>query len=116
MDENLFLGLRISLAIIMLLLMIYGLRKFFKSKNYSKLLDRIDGSLRESSSETIWSLTRFLTLATAILSNIIFWFAFLFGSIIAGRILEIPDSVVFVYLSINGIQGLVKVFQKKYEA
>lgn len=112
MDINLIIKITsaVFLTIVLLTLVIY----FWH--NYSeKILNKLDGALKDDSKATVWSLQRLNSFQPVIISNICVWGFWLYASIFVGKMIEIPDSVLILYGSANGLAGLFKVWQAKYE-
>jgi len=78
-------------------------------------LEKLESLLHDSSQDWQWSSNRFGFLLTVVLSNFCFWFPFLYLSLYYGKIVDVPSNVVTIYISINGVAGAYKYFQKTKE-
>ncbi len=58
------------------------------------------------------SMTRFISLFTILLSNIVMWGTWIIVCSWEGHMVDIPDGVVFVYAAANGLSMAGKVGQK----
>lgn len=115
MHNNIMLLVRISIVLVLLFLIIYAIYKFHKLGYLKIIYNKIDETLKEKNDSERWSMARLQYFITVMLSNTVFWSIIIFGSILKGEIINIPEVLAFVYLSINGISGAVKVWQKRYE-
>jgi len=106
---------RISIVLVLLFLIIYAIYKLHKLGYLKIIYNKIDETLKEKNDSDRWSMARLQYFITVMLSNMVFWSIIIFGSILKGEIIDVPEVLAFVYLSINGISGAVKVWQKRYE-
>lgn len=106
---------KIVLASFLVVCFVIGVFLFIQSKFFIPFINRIDGALKEAELADLWSLQRFNSFVLVLISNLLVWGYWIIGSIFAGKMLDIPESVLILYGSANGIAGIFKVFQKKYE-
>ncbi len=93
--------------------------KFKKSKYYRVILRKIDGMLTEKGSQrgkrAVWSSRRFAYLFPIILSNFIIWGCFIFLSFLNNKMPDIPEMVVWLYATANGVPVAGLTYYKKFE-
>lgn len=88
--------------------------KFIKSKHFDPFLKKLSTMLDEGQTK-IWSSQRFRFFVTMLMSNIVVWTLYFGLSLFAEKLVEIPSSLIELYLGANALEGLLKWGQKKEE-
>lgn len=88
--------------------------KFVKSKYFEPCLRKLNTMLDEGQTK-VWSSQRFRFFVTMLMSNIVVWTLYFGLSLFAEKFVEIPSSLIELYLGANALEGLLKWGQKKEE-
>lgn len=76
------------------------------------LLNKLSSMLEENTSVNSWSSTRFAFLFSVLISNILIFGTVVYETILTGKVPDVPDGALFLYMAANGISFAGKVTQK----
>lgn len=74
--------------------------------------NRIDRLLIENTKDGLWSTTRFSFIFTVVVSNLVIWLLIVIYFIANNKFPDVPESMVWMYASANGVAGMTKVASK----
>jgi len=113
--ETIGLVARIFFLLIGLILLVIAFNKFRKTSYFDKAVERFDGMLMEKDNKSLWSSRRFTVVFPIVLSNMVVWGALFFIIIINAKIPEVPETIIYLYATANGIASTVATLFRKYD-
>jgi hypothetical protein len=81
-----------------------------------KLVSKLSSIFKANETSSNWSSIRVAFIYTVLVSNLVFWGIWGWLSLAKHECLRVPQSVILIYASANGISTGGKIWQKNQEA